>query len=480
MTAVVSLTLAVSNSAVADDTSTLTPEGVSSTLDPTISDVPEKSDVTPIPEVIPGPTLNPPNELTPEIVTSNPPTDISIPEPSPMPTELQTPNNDGEVPTIPGYSDEYLMKWEKVQIAQNNRVNANERLKIARSSLGIAGTTLRSAQRAVVVAKAIEEIAQKQLDASARGMYQSGSGSLGIVIAVVTSPSNDSLSALEFGYMLNKVASATTSDFLVIVENREASEKFLISAQFNYDEALMGFSEAQKELETVSAEYADAISSYGDAINFSGPQTEVGPDGCPVAAPVGTLRDGAENIGISLICQEAVKQAATPQAAFALKWGLTRLGAPYACKGIGRMNPFRFDCSSLVSRAYWEGAGIPIAGDSWAPSTRNMTPWDGVALDPHLAQVDPMDIKPGDLVLYNTCPQGGCGYRHVVMYLGSTDGGKTNWMLQTNSCGDTAHVKNFNGFGPETNFEVVRRVMTIGEEIVRPAAIVNPSPEANN
>jgi len=120
-----------------------------------------------------------------------------------------------------------------------------------------------------------------------------------------------------------------------------------------------------------------------------------------------------------------------------------------------------------VSRAYHEGAGLSTAGDAWAPSTRDMVPWDGVALDPHYAYVPPQALRPGDLVLYNTCPQGGCPYRHVVMYLGTPDGGKTFWMVHTNSCGDVAHVSKFLGF-PTTGepFLVARRVIPVPGEVV--------------
>jgi hypothetical protein len=184
-----------------------------------------------------------------------------------------------------------------------------------------------------------------------------------------------------------------------------------------------------------------------------------------------TLRDGAELIGAEVLCRTAVRQAATPQAALALTWAFQHLGAVYACKGVGRMEPWRADCSSFVSRAYAEGAGLGTAGDAWAPSTRNMVPWDGVALDPHYAYVAPAALRPGDLVLYDTCPQGGCPYKHVVMYLGSPDGGRTRWMLHTNACGDVAKVTAFWGF-PTTGhpFLVARRVIALPGEKVRSVA----------
>jgi hypothetical protein len=193
----------------------------------------------------------------------------------------------------------------------------------------------------------------------------------------------------------------------------------------------------------------------------------VGPDGCPTANIATTLRGGADAVGAAALCRKAVAQAATPQAALAITWAFQHLGASYACGGAGRLLPFRADCSSFVSRAYHEGAGLSTAGQGWAPSTRNMVPWDGVALDPHYAYVAPVNLRPGDLVLYDTCPQGGCAYKHVVMYLGSPDGGKTFWMIHTNACGDVAKVEPFWGFPTSGHpFLVARRVVALPGETV--------------
>jgi cell wall-associated NlpC family hydrolase len=226
----------------------------------------------------------------------------------------------------------------------------------------------------------------------------------------------------------------------------------------------------QSQLDSARIELAAADAELV-ALGSAAPQVTVGVDGCPTVDVPATLRDGAELIGAKALCRSAVKQAPTPQAALALTWAFQHLGAVYACKGVGRMEPWRADCSSFVSRAYHEGAGLGTSGDTWAASTRNMVPWDGVALDPHYVYVSPAALRPGDLVLYNTCPQGGCPYKHVVMYLGSPDGGKTRWMLHTNSCGDVAKVTAFWGF-PTTGhpFLVARRVVTLPGEQVRAVA----------
>jgi len=185
----------------------------------------------------------------------------------------------------------------------------------------------------------------------------------------------------------------------------------------------------------------------------TGPQTLIDGSACPTSAPAGTLRDGSASVGIAELCREAVAGAATPQAALAIQAAFQMLGAPYACGGVGRNDPFQFDCSSLVSRAYYLGAGIDTAGDAWAPSTREMVPWDGVPLAWWASYVDPKYLRPGDLVLYDT---GGATYRHVVMYIGN------GYMLHTNSCGDVAHVSAFWGTS-RAGFLVVRRVVTPGD-----------------
>ncbi len=195
---------------------------------------------------------------------------------------------------------------------------------------------------------------------------------------------------------------------------------------------------------------APTATEYGK----SGPQTMIDGRSCPTTAPSNTLRDGSDSIGAAQLCRDAVAQAATPQAALAIQAAFQMLGAPYACGGIGRQDPFQFDCSSLVSRAYYLGAGIDTAGKDWAPSTRDMVPWDGVPLAWWASYVDPQFIRPGDLVLYDT---GGAAYRHVVMYIGN------GYMLHTNACGDVAHVSSFWGTGNgHSGFLVVRRVITPG------------------
>ena len=97
----------------------------------------------------------------------------------------------------------------------------------------------------------------------------------------------------------------------------------------------------------------------------------------------------------------------------------------------------------------------------------NAMSWDGAALDPHYAIIPPKKIRPGDLVLYDTCPEGEtCPYRHVVMYLGASEPGGVPMMAHTNACGDVAHVTPFTGTDV-ANFLGVRRVIPAqGERVL--------------
>ncbi len=183
-------------------------------------------------------------------------------------------------------------------------------------------------------------------------------------------------------------------------------------------------------------------------------------DACPTAVPAGTLSDGSAAIGAKKLCDRAVAAARSPQARTAIRAAFHMLGAPYACGDVGRSAAFRFDCSSLVSRAY-AVAGIPSAGTTWSPSTRDLVPWDGRKLASWVRYVAPSKVLPGDLVLYST---GASLSRHVVMYLGS------GYMLHTNYCGGVAHVERFYGFPHSGShvFLVARRVVVPNSSAPKP------------
>jgi cell wall-associated NlpC family hydrolase len=309
-------------------------------------------------------------------------------------------------------------------------------------------------------------VAKRRVDNVASKIYQQGDGGLGAIASVLTGGPNSFIQGLNQVQMDRTAANRAVYDAqktraaAALAEVQDAS----LTSRLNTARAME--ISAMSSMKVLIARLA-LVNTQMSAIDISAPQRAVGSDGCPTDNVANTLRDGAEVFGAAKLCQIAVSQAATPQAALAIKWAFLHLGAAYACGGAGRMEPFRMDCSSFVSRAYAEGAGLNTAGATWAPSTRNMVPWDGVSLDPHYAYVAPADLRAGDLVLYDSCPQGGCPYKHVVMYLGSPDGGKTFWMAHTNSCGDVAKVVPFYGF-PTTGepFLVARRVMVLPGEVV--------------
>jgi cell wall-associated NlpC family hydrolase len=163
------------------------------------------------------------------------------------------------------------------------------------------------------------------------------------------------------------------------------------------------------------------------------------------------------------LCHEAIGDA-DHYAVGAITWAFARLGAPYACKGVGRDHPlFQFDCSSFVSRAYHDGAGIPLLHGANIPTTATMLAGSG-----RFAPVDVSELAPGDLVLYDSCPavdeaedaaeiaDGSvefvealetCTDRHVVMYLGTWQG--KEWMVHTSRCGGVANVDHFWGLGED-------------------------------
>jgi len=188
--------------------------------------------------------------------------------------------------------------------------------------------------------------------------------------------------------------------------------------------------------------------------------------GCATRAP-----DDAnpQQAVLAELCHEAIGDV-DPYAVGAITWAFARLGAPYACKGVGRDHPlFQFDCSSFVSRAYHDGAGIPLLHGANIPTTATMLAGSG-----RFAPIDVADLAPGDLVLYDSCPardeaevdaEAGdtpevadgsaefvealepCTDRHVVLYLGTWQG--KEWMVHTSRCGGVANVDHFWGLGEE-------------------------------
>jgi len=404
--------------------------------------------VTPTPSVTPGSTST-----------------SATPDPSPSLTYVPLTPGDGVGPDL-GQYDEYLALSAQREAAVASVPILQARVGAAQATVsGLLGQR-NAADSAIWQNKAAAEAAQGDANDVVRLLYQQGDGGLGAFGTVVTDGPNGFLLRLDNLRISRQTANGVINASLAATVNvglaqamEDAIDQRLVLARAGVDVAAAQVTTAQATVASLDARLR--------TMEIVPPQVAIGPDGCPAVEVVSTLRDGASTIGVAALCSSAVKLAATPQAALAITWAFQHLGAAYACGGAGRLLPFRMDCSSFVSRAYHEGAGLGTAGAGWAPSTRNMVPWDGVPLDPHYVQVPTNLLRPGDLVLYDTCPQGGCPYKHVVMYLGSPDGGKTQWMIHTNSCGDVAKVETFWGF-PTTGhpFLVARRVVPVGGETV--------------
>lgn len=425
---------------------------------------------------VPAPTAaaDQPPVTTPTSASRAAAGDVRAPaQAAPAETRAPSPPSDGVVPPS-GQIDEYLdLTAQRDQLAA--RVDA------ARSDLGAVRATLAdlAAQHAyaAAVADGAEAVATQQqgdVEDVARDMYQQGDGGIGAIATVLASGPDGLIDRLDNVRMVRSTARTVIDDAVDARARVALARATELALTLRMTSAAAGEKAAVTALAAAQAALA-ATDARLTSLSIVKPQTKIGPDGCPVENVPATLRDGSDVIGAAALCRSAVRQAATPQAALAITWAFAHLGAPYACGGTGRLLPYRMDCSSFVSRAYAEGAGLGTAGAGWAPSTRDMVPWDGVGLDPHYAYVAPVALRAGDLVLYDTCPQGGCPYKHVVMYLGSPDGGKSFWMAHTNSCGDIAKVEPFWGF-PATGrpFLVARRVLALpGESIAvaKPVAV---------
>ena len=464
------------------------------TADPSPSDAtsagptePSSTDpATPDPAT-PEPTIPAPQPTVPLPTASSEvvPAPGTDPSAAPERTEPVEPN-DGVQPAL-GQVDEYLRQSAALEALLADVREARTALATTELAVVLASQSGMRAALDVAVARQSTAVADGDATDVVRELYQQGDSGVANLATVMTLGPDGMLERL---YNLRAMRGAAAQvvrsaeqaalDLAVAEVARTSAVEGLRAAIAKRDKASVDARRVEREIVNARAQLA--------RLGLVAPQVAVGPEGCPTVDVPATLRDGSEGIGAAALCRYAVKRAATPQAALAITWAFQHLGAAYACGGIGRMLPFRADCSSFVARAYAEGAGLSTAGGTWAPSTRNMVPWDGVALDPHYAYVATKALRPGDLVLYDTCPPGGCPYKHVVMYLGAPGGG-TPWMLHTNSCGDVAKVEQFWGF-PTTGsrtFLVARRVLptagekvklATGKKVAGAGAAVGPAPAA--
>lgn len=370
---------------------------------------------------------------------------------------------DAAPPVDPGFVDDYSRLWRAVEKGKRQVAVLSQQAQNARSTLAASWSDFTTVLRERGRAEHALTDATSQLEYAVRDAYITGSTDVDMVLNVLGSQPDDVLRNIDALVYVRAATGSESVDVNVARSHAMVVESAVEAARERMSADARRVASVRKELARAKAKLKQDQEELQALIAAAAPQTVVGRNGCPSAVLDGTVPEG---VNIKKLCGLAVATAATPQAAVAIKWALVRLGAPYACGGIGRLEAWRYDCSSYVSRAYAEGAGLRTAGDGWAPSTRNMVPWDGVPLDPHYAPIDPEQLRPGDLVLYDTCPPGDtCPYRHVVMYLGPAEKGGVPLMAHTNSCGSVAHVASFPGTAVD-NFLGVRRVVALeGERI---------------
>ena len=387
-------------------------------------------------------------------------------KPAPDREEVRRSHADAAPPTSPGFVDDYTRLWRAIEAG-------TERVVVLKAELDLARTTMESASGDLAMTLRVRNRADfaysdaaDQLDVAIHDMYIAGSTELDVVLGVLGSDPDELLRTLDSVIYLESAGGSEDDDLRAAKHAALVAQSAAATTQIRLDDDRARLVDVAESLMRTRARLADNRAELDALIAAAAPQTVVGPSGCPKAVLDGTVPAG---VSIRDLCRQAVASAVTPQAAFAIKWALVRLGAPYACDGVGRLADWRYDCSSFVSRAYAEGAGLSTAGSGWAPSTRMMVPWGGGSLDPHYLPIPGGSLQPGDLVLYDTCPAGEvCDYRHVVMYLGRATPDGPELMVHTNQCGGVAHIAPFTGTGA-ANFLGVRRVVPQGGEHVKAA-----------
>lgn len=374
------------------------------------------------------------------------------------------PYTDAAPPLAPGFVDAYTRLWKRVERGKLKVRSLSEDLAAAGQVLAVTNSDLALALRVRNKADFAFGGASDQFDLAVKDMYITGTTDVDVILGVLGSKPEDVLRNIDALVYLRSATGSEAVEFEIAEAAAILAQSGAAAAAIQADQDRDRLNVVRKTLAKAKRDLKKDQKELQRLIAVAAPQTVVGGNGCPKSVLEGTVPEG---VNVKQLCNIAVRTAATPQAAFAIKWALVRLGAPYACEGIGRLDPWRYDCSSYVSRAYAEGAGLRTAGDGWAPSTRNMVPWDGASLDPHYAVIPPNKIRPGDLVLYDTCPPGEvCPYRHVVMYLGPAEPGGVPYMAHTNACGDVAHVEPFTGTEVDNLLGVRRVIPANGEKVL--------------
>lgn len=301
---------------------------------------------------------------------------------------------------------------------------------------------------------------QTELDQFARSAYMNGVPNTAEMILTTKATTIG-----EFIHSTHYTQYASGEKAVETLETISAAE----AAQARYDVAYL---QAQKSSEHTIASrerMTSAGQSTRDLAASKGPEhvtailgvTSQDESGCPTLSNSLTL-DPSVTTDINTICQQAMLQSPNEYARGAVRWATSRVGSPYACQGVGRENNYQFDCSSFVVRAYADGAGIDARYNGWSPSTHTMLS----TTHPIFKVAEPKDLAVGDLVLYDTCPEGEvCSYNHVVMYLGEIQGQQL--MVHTNRCGGVSHITEFWGLedGENGRFLGVRKMNSEGTPV---------------
>ncbi|MEK9956816.1 MAG: hypothetical protein VW780_08625 [Actinomycetota bacterium] len=364
------------------------------------------------------------------------------------------------------YADAYRTLWLRIEDGTDLLERLRGELSDATAALELARVELTTAARHQDRADVESVRSGHDLDDAARDLYMTGSTGVDAAFQALSGSPEDVLASIDSVRYVTSAGDSETLDFERAAAEAARMQDATAVARAWVEATRAAVESVQESLTTVREQVAADRESLNALIATASAGTEVGPDGCATSVPAGTVPD---SVDIQYLCRTAVNDAATPQAQLAVQWALIHLGAPYACEGVGRLNDWVFDCSSYVSRAYGEGAGLDTAGADWAPTTRNMLPWGGASLDAHYEVIDPQDLAPGDLVLYDTCTaeekdEGECDYRHVVMYLGEQAPGMGPLMAHTNACGEVSRVVPFTGTDV-SNFLGARRVVASKKEL---------------
>lgn len=399
---------------------------------------------------------------------------VAFAAPQPTPTPVVSP---GATPS-PEPSDEptatpepFIVPADVQAAVDALSTTKSEVIKLAQAEQA-AWREVRDMQPVVEQASLDAEQSQDDLDDFARSAYMFGSPSTNQLI--INSDDTDIADTLHgVGYVQSVSRDKGTQTALDLADAQQVQRTYsnrlgiAYAASLDHLYARQRVTMAEESLQRVAAlsgpEMVSAVMAIGS----------LDESGCPTQAPQTAFIGISPAADVNAICKEAVAQAQTPQAKAAIQWAFTRLGSPYACQGVGRMNNFQADCSSLVSRAYEEGAGIITSVNGWAPTTHTMIP----ETHPNFRPIRDIDLQSGDLSLYYTCPEGEiCTYNHVVMYLGVIDG--IPLQLHTNSCGGVANLTPFWGTqdGDHGTYLGTRRVIPTDPNWVAPVVPVPGAP----